>query len=99
MKAKYEEERNDAAYVPADYKIALVLKPVSAVEKDPGFKDLLRETEAVVVECRKLLKIQTMKCADLNVKASQDKITGNFAKALPVMAKLLLALKGTENAN
>ena len=99
MKAKYEEERNDAAYVPADCKIALVLKPVSAVEKDPGFKDLLRETEAVVVECRKLLKIQTMKCADLNVKASQDKITGNFAKALPVMAKLLLALEGIENAN
>ena len=40
-----------------------------------------------------------MKCAKLNVKASQDKITGNFAEALPVMVKLLLALKGIENAN
>ena len=97
-KAKYEEERNDNAYVSADCKIALVLKPVSAVEKDPGFKDLLRKTEAVVVECRKLLKIQTMKCAELNVKALQDKITGDFANALPVMAKLVIALEGIENA-
>jgi len=63
-KAKHKEERNYDAYVPVDCKIALVIKPVSAVERHPGFKDLLRETEVVVVECRELLKRQTMKCAE-----------------------------------
>jgi len=32
------------------------------------------------------------------VKALQEKITGDFAKALPVLAKLLIALEGIKNA-
>ena len=74
---KYEEERDDDDYVPADCKIALVLKPLSAVERDPGFKDLLRETETVVLECRKLLKSQAMKCTEKNVAALKEKVTGD----------------------
>ena len=71
---------------------------MSAIERDPGFKDLLRETETVVLECRKLLKSQAMKCTEEKVAALKDKVTGDYAKALPTMAQLLIAQEGIKNA-
>ena len=75
-----------------------MLKPLSAVEKDPGFKYLLRETASVVLGCRKLLKPLAMKCTKRNVKSLKDKITGDFTKAIPTIAKILIAQEDIKNA-
>ena len=77
------------------------LQTTEAVEKGPGFKDLCRETQEVVEKCRQMLKLQHMKCIDMNVSKMETNIARTFVTALPNIASLLIALelKGIEIAS
>ena len=92
--------RNDD-YLPTDCKITMKLQTTEAVEKGPGFKDLCRETQDIVNKCRQMLKLQHMKCIQMNVSEMEKNIPRTFATALPKVASLLLALelKGIEIAS
>ena len=90
---KYEKEDKNEEYFPADCKISMQLQTSTAVEKGPGFQDLARETEEIVVRCRNMLKKQHMKCVGMNVIELKNDITRKFAMALPKIAMLLLALE------
>ena len=95
----YEKEKNDNDQIPKAANICLPLKPRSVVAKQEGFKSLVRETVTVVENCRQLLKIQWMKCAEMNVASQQHDIARAFAESLPKIAELLLAEDGIEHCD
>ena len=90
----YEMEKNDDAVIPKACNHALTLQPRAIVERDPGFKDLLRETAKIVEECRLRYKLQWMKCSEMNLKSQRDDIARAYAQSLPDIAELLLASEG-----
>ena len=93
----HEKEKNDVNEIPAEARILLKLQPKTSVEQSPGFKDLARESESVVNECRLRLKAQLMKVAQMNVHAIQDEITEVFVESLPRIAELLIAFEFEDN--
>lgn len=92
----YEKEKNDDTIIPSPCKHVISLKPRAVVAKDPGFNDLVRETDAIVLRCQLMMKEQWMKCQEMNVQSYKDDIARAFAKALPQLAGLLLAQEGLE---
>jgi len=90
-KSNFLRERDDDDYVPQPCRHVLTLQPKKAVEKDPRFKDLLRDTDDAVKRAQLLLKKQYMKCVELNVEQLQLDVIEVFATAMPAIAKLQLA--------
>ena len=90
---KFQKEDKNDDYFPSDCKISMQLQTSKAIGKGPGFKDLAQETEEIVIQCRKMLKKQHMKCVETNVIELKRDITRKYAIALPKVAMLLLALE------
>ena len=93
---QYGKEKNDPSFIPKPCNISITLQPRQSVEKAQGFKELARETENVVNQCRQLLKVQYMKNTDMNVASYKEDISKEFAKALPAIAEVFMAQEDVE---
>eukprot|EP00957_Ditylum_brightwellii_P044937 3407929-Ditylum_brightwellii.AAC.1 len=47
-------------------------------EGDQEYKDLLNETNTIIRDCRKSLKVQVLKCADIKYKLLKQQIIDDF---------------------
>ena len=45
--------KNDSEFIPVDARIGVSLHPVESLADDPGFKDHVRKTAAIVIQCQK----------------------------------------------
>ena len=88
---QYDKDSNDDSFVCKDAKIKFKLQPKEIVAQDQGFKDLVRETESVVQECRKLLTKQHLKCTEMNLRAQAQEVKEAYLKSLPKIVELLYA--------
>ena len=78
---KYNKEMNDATYTPRPCISCLELKPTKNVEKSDGFKSQMRESAAVVEQCRQLFKAEWIKTVKRNVLNHKGEITRHFAES------------------
>ena len=75
----------------------ITLNPVEGVAEDPAFKDLARETAAIVQQCRKLLREPLLTVTALNVERLSLNIQKAFLTSLPKITELVIAKEGGNN--
>jgi len=93
-KEAYAVQKNDAEFIPVSARVKVTLDPVEGVAEDPAFKDLARETAAIVQQCRKLLREPLLKVTALNVEKLSLNIQKAFVTSLPKIAELVIAEEG-----
>ena len=89
--------KNDPDKIPGSAEWKMTLQPVEGVESGQGFKDLAKETQGIVLDCRRMLAQQIVKCTEMNVERLALNIQEAFVDYLPKIAKLVVADEGIDD--
>eukprot|EP00957_Ditylum_brightwellii_P017219 1297782-Ditylum_brightwellii.AAC.1 len=74
-------------FIPCSSQIEFILMMSKEAEGDQEYKDLLDETNAIIGDCRKSLKVQVLKCIDIKYKLLTQQIINDFTTSLCFITK------------
>jgi hypothetical protein len=92
--ATLKKMTDDEASIPRSARVQFVLTSSKLVEEDPGYTGLKAETEALVDEFQKALRLKILAAANIELTMLRRKVTTDYATNLFLTAKALLICDG-----